>query len=125
MTVMTRDAGLYVPPPPMPGASQPPFLSYQAPAARASQAALRRLRTGDRYFAFLCVCLLGYALAGRGFAYIGVNPLFIGEVMLMIGVLVLLKSNVISRLMQVRVFIPMVLFMSWGAACTIPYLDKY
>jgi len=109
----------------MPGASQPPFLSYQAPAARASQAALRRLRTGDRYFAVLCICLLGYALAGRGFAYIGVNPLFIGEIMLVIGVYVLLKAGVIKKLLGVRTLIPLVLFMGWGAACTIPYLEEY
>jgi hypothetical protein len=124
---MTRDAGLYVPQQPgMPtGAAQPPFLSYQTPVARASLATRKRTRLGDRYFLVLCICLLGYALAGRGFAYIGVNPLFIGEIMLLIGVLVLIKCNVVNKLLGIRMFIPLMVFMAWGAACTIPYLEKY
>jgi hypothetical protein len=100
--------------------------SFTQPAQSPPRSAsARRTRLGDRYFAYLCLVLLGYALGGRGFAYIGVNPLFIGEISLLIGVFVIFKIGVIPRLMGVRYFIPLVMFMFWGAVCTVPYLDKY
>ena len=46
-----------------------------------------RRRLADRYLVGLAVCLLGYALFGRAFAYLGVPPLFIGEAMLVLGLL--------------------------------------
>ena len=92
---------------------------------RVSTAAQKRARLGDRYFTCLCSALLGYALGGRGFAYWGVNPLFVGEIMLLVGVAVLLSLGVAGKLFSIRTFIPLMLLMCWGAACTIPYLDKY
>ena len=73
----------------------------------------------------LCLCLLGYSLAGRGFAYLGFNPIFIGEIMLLFGVIVVFRLGVIGKLAGVRSFFPMLIFMSWGATCTFPYIDKY
>ena len=55
-------------------------------ALRHDPLASTRRRLGDRWMLFLALCLLGYALAGKGFAYIGVAPLFIGEVVLAVGV---------------------------------------
>ncbi|HEY7088640.1 MAG TPA: O-antigen ligase family protein [Tepidisphaeraceae bacterium] len=118
---MTRDAGMMA----RPLTAAAP-LEYYAPSARAARPMLRVKRSfADRYFAFLCICLLGYALGGRGFAYLGLNPLFIGEIMLIVGCFVLLKSGTINKLLGIRWFIPVFMFMGWGAACTIPYLDKY
>jgi O-Antigen ligase len=97
-------------------------MSYYTPHAPAARSAATY---ADRYLKALCVCLLGYALGGRGFAYLGFNPLFIGEAMLLIGVLVLLKSVSLNKLVGIRMFIPVCLFMGWGAICTLPYLDKY
>jgi hypothetical protein len=99
----------------------PPTLQYMQPLTGARPIA----HTGDRYFALMCVMLLGYALGGRGFAYWGVNPIFIGDIMLVVGVFVIFKSNVIPRLTGIRMLIPLFIFMCWGAACTIPYIDKY
>jgi hypothetical protein len=118
MSLMTRDALMG---PPMPLGPVPTYYTPRAPGA----AARKSILLGDRYFKVLCVCLLGYALGGRGFAYLGVNPLFVGELMLLIGVVVLLKCNLIGRLMGIRAFIPVFMFMGWGAVCTLPYLDKY
>ena len=47
-------------------------------------------RGGDRYLVGLGWVLVGYAVAGRGFAYLGVPPLFIGEVALGLGLVALL-----------------------------------
>lgn len=52
-----------------------------------------RTRAADHYLTFLMVVLLGYSLAGRGFAYIGAPPLFIGEVLLLTGLLVMLRTG--------------------------------
>jgi hypothetical protein len=79
----------------------------------------------DRYFIGLCLVLLGYALGGRGFAYWGVNPLFVGEIMLLIGCVVMLYTGAITRVLRIRWFIPLIAFMCWGAVCTFPHLDKY
>lgn len=89
------------------------------------KAALKRIRLGDRYFMFLCLVLLGYALGGRGFAYWGVNPLFVGEIMLLTGVAVMLRLKMLGRLLSQRFFIPLMIFMAWGVCRTVPFLDMY
>ena len=38
------------------------------------------LLEGDRYLAFLAIVLLGYALMGKGFAYLGLPLLYVGEI---------------------------------------------
>ncbi|TXN36563.1 O-antigen ligase family protein [Methylobacterium sp. WL30] len=40
---------------------------------------------GDAYLRFGCFALLGYAVLGKGFAYLGVPPLFVGEILLLLG----------------------------------------
>jgi hypothetical protein len=100
----------------------PPTLDYATPA---SEPALRAAKVADRYFLCLCLVLFGYAVGGRGFAYWGVNPLFVGEIMLAIGVLVLIRSRLLSTLLCLNGFLPLMFFMIWGCICTIPYLEKY
>ncbi|HVT89956.1 MAG TPA: O-antigen ligase family protein [Tepidisphaeraceae bacterium] len=91
----------------------------------ATERAFKRVRMGDRYFRFLCLVLLGYALGGRGFAYWGVNPLFIGEITLLVGVYIILKTGGLKQTLGIRLLIPLMVFMFWGMCCTIPYLDTY
>lgn len=47
----------------------------------------------DRYARLLFFCLIGYATAARGFAYVGVAPIFIGELLLVSGVAVIVLSG--------------------------------
>lgn len=107
---------------PLSGAPQTARPAYPARTVRAK---LRAVRLGDRYFTFLCLVLFGYALAGRGFAYLGVNPLFIGEIALVVGVPVLLRSGALGKLLSMNNFLPLLLFMAWGVFCTVPYLGIY
>lgn len=44
------------------------------PIVSGTRASADRPAVGDRYLTFLCVCLLGYALLGKLFAYVGVPP---------------------------------------------------
>lgn len=47
----------------------------------------------DWYGYLLCFVLAGYATFGKGFAYIGIPPLFIGEITLSLGILVVIRSG--------------------------------
>ena len=60
---------------------------YVIPAHATSRAA------GDAYLMLLGGVLLGYAVIGKGFAYIGAPPLFIGEMGLLLGIVVFLRSG--------------------------------
>ena len=55
----------------------------------------RTLTAGDRYLALLAIVLLGYALMGKGFAYIGFPPLYVGEIAFLTGIAVFVRSGVL------------------------------
>ena len=84
-----------------------------------------RVAPETRYLTVLSVCLLGYALFGRPFAYVGVPPLFVGEILLAVGVFMALPSGQLGKV-----------FESWAARLwlvlfvlvivrTVPYLGAY
>jgi hypothetical protein len=68
--------------------------------------------------------LLGYALLGRGFAYWGVPPFYVGEMALAIGILCLGTTGIAVAL-RLPLLIPLLLFMLWGAARTLPFTSEY
>ena len=51
------------------------------------------LLEGDRYLALLAIVLLGYALMGKGFAYLGFPPLYVGEIAFLTGTVVFLRTG--------------------------------
>jgi hypothetical protein len=79
----------------------------------------------QRYFGFLAFMLTGYAIFGRGFAYIGAPPLFIGEMGLMLGLFLFAVTRGATRVFDLKQFPVLVLIMAWGAFCTIPYIPEY
>jgi len=80
-------------------------------------------RVVDVFLAAMAGILTGYAFFNRAFAYIGVPPLFIGEVVLVVGILALLYS--LGRFRLTPVMALLLLFIGWGAAQTIPYVPRY
>jgi O-Antigen ligase len=84
-------------------------------------------RATRRYlFAFLLL-LAGYAIFGKGFAYLGYPPVFIGDVMLVVGCVVAL-GNSRGPLLAAVCSLPgvaLVFLMLWGLACALPYLGQY
>ena len=80
---------------------------------------------GDKYMHLLSLVLLGYAVADKGFAYIGVSPLYVGELSLFAGLFVAVTSRRAWRIMAGWTPALMLAFMIWGAANTIPYLGEY
>lgn len=80
-------------------------------------------RATRAFLASLTVILIGYAFFNRTFAYLGLPPLYVGEIVLGLGALAFLTSS--RRWALTRVHVLLLLFMGWGAAQTIPYLPLY
>lgn len=75
----------------------------------------------------LAVLLAGYMFMGRGFAHIGLPPVYVGEVVLFIG---LIATAVAFVRLRLRVHLSPILWlllalMAWGLARTVPYLATY
>ena len=83
------------------------------------------LLEGDRYLAFLAIVLLGYALNGRAFAYLGFPPLYIGEISLLIGAIVFLRTGALVASLATLPSLMLVALMVWVVARTIPFVGVY
>jgi hypothetical protein len=79
----------------------------------------------DRFFFCLCILLLGYMAMGKGFAYLGVPPLYIGELTMVYGVFTLATTENWSRVLRTLWLWPLLAFMFWGALRTIPFIPIY
>ena len=67
--------------------------------------------------------VLGYAAAGRGFAYIGVPPVFLGELLLVASIVAMVMVRPLRRPGVQHLLL--VAFMAWGAIRTVPYVASY
>ena len=96
----------------------PPRTLPGAPTARGA-------RAGDRYLVFLGLVLTGYSLFSRGFAYVGVPPLFIGELTLGVGLVVLARAGRLGPLFQRPTAWLLVGLLGMAVARTLPFLGTY
>jgi len=69
--------------------------------------------------------LLGYAMFGRGFAYVGVAPLFVGEATLLLGLAALAATARRDALPSGAVPVLLLAFIACGALRTAPFLPAY
>ena len=71
--------------------------------------------------------LAGYMFMGRGFAHVGVPPLYVGEAVLFIGLIATAYAFVRLKLrLHLSPIVWLLLaFMVWGLARTVPYLGTY
>ncbi|MCA1685041.1 MAG: O-antigen ligase domain-containing protein, partial [Planctomycetia bacterium] len=69
--------------------------------------------------------LLGYALLGRGWAYLGVAPVFIGELALLSGVVLLVASGDWRRTFAVPAAWALLALGTWGVFRTWPYVSLH
>jgi hypothetical protein len=86
---------------------------------------LRAGRMGGRFLLFLAIVLAGYAMDGKGFAYLGIPPLFIGEITLAIGLFILLRTSGWHRLWESPQIIALSAFILFGVVRTVPYINIY
>jgi hypothetical protein len=77
------------------------------------------------FLAVLGVLLLGYAFFGRSFAYLGVPPLFVGEMVIALGLLAALVSHGVRSTLRSPLTWLVIMFGVWGALRTIPYVGTY
>jgi hypothetical protein len=99
-----------------------------APADALSQTGPAQTLLIVRIFAIaLGVLLVGYMFAGRGFAHIGLGPIYVGDVVLFLGVVasafVLLRTRTRPRIGWTIALL--VAFAALGALRTLPYLGMY
>ena len=77
------------------------------------------------FLASLGCLLLGYAFLGRGFAYIGVPPIYVGELVLILGLLAASTTVRSVRVLASPLAMLWAAFALWGAVRTVPYLGRY
>jgi O-Antigen ligase len=87
--------------------------------------ARRTLPGGDHYLALLAIGLLGYALMGRGFAYIGFPPFYVGEIALLTGLLVFVRSGALVAALATLPSLVLAATMVWVLARTVPFVGVY
>src|SRR5271156_1373681 len=80
---------------------------------------------GDRYLAFLAIVLLGYALMGKGFAYLGFPPLYVGEIAFLSGIAVFLRTGAFVGVLATVPAVLLVVLMAWVLARTFPFIGLY
>jgi len=80
-------------------------------------------KTVSVFFALLSILLVGYAVQGRGFAYLGISPLYVGELVLILGIAALTLGRARSRVSSVHLLL--VSFMILGLLRTAQYVPQY
>jgi hypothetical protein len=85
----------------------------------------RALLAGDRYLAFLAIVLLGYAVMGKGFAYVGFPPLYVGEIAFLSGIIVFLRTGASVAALATLPAVLLVALMALVLARTLPFFGLY
>ena len=85
----------------------------------------RGLSEGDRYLGFLAIVLLGYAVMGKGFAYLGLPPLYVGEMAFVTGIIVLFRSGALVSALATLPAVLLVALMILALGRTLSYFGAY
>lgn len=90
-----------------------------------AQTIAARPQLADRYVQLLCFVLIGYACLGKTFAYIGLGPLFIGELTLALGLVALASTRCGFAVVASLPSLLLAILMCWVLTNTLPYLGAY
>jgi hypothetical protein len=82
-------------------------------------------RATDRYLPVLALGFAGYVLFGKSFAYLGLPPLFIGEILFALGLLAFLASGCMTVLVATVPAVSAALLMAWVLLRTLQGLGAY
>ena len=83
------------------------------------------LRASDHYLVLLSGTLLGYAVLGKPFAYLGNPPLFVGEIVLLTGFAVALRTGCLVAALAAPPSLLLAITMTWVMLRTLPYLGEH
>jgi O-Antigen ligase len=89
------------------------------------RAAARSDNLGDGWLLIISSVLAGYAFIGKGFAYAGFPPLYIGEMTYLTGVAVFLRSRCIVGSLATLPSLFLATSMAWVLLRTLPFVDAY
>jgi hypothetical protein len=78
-----------------------------------------------RWLTFLCLTLLGYALFGRGWAYLGRSPVFVGETVLVLGMVSFAICGWHRGLLEIPAVWCLLMLVTWGLLRTLPDVTSY
>jgi hypothetical protein len=82
-------------------------------------------RATDRYLPILALGFAGYVVLGKSFAYLGLPPLFIGEMLFALGLLAFLASGCATALLATVPAISAALLMAWVLLRTLQGIGTY
>jgi len=80
---------------------------------------------GDLYLRALSLALVCYATLGRSFAYIGVPPLYVGEILLGLGTVFLLRTKAALSTLAALPSLILLALGAWTLIRTLPFLPVY
>src|SRR5712664_234274 len=87
--------------------------------------ASRPTNLSDHYLVLLSGVLLGYAIFGKGFAYVGLPPFFIGEIAFFCGFVILLRTGCLVAALATLPSLVLAATMTWVLLRTLPYVGVY
>ncbi|WP_270933771.1 right-handed parallel beta-helix repeat-containing protein [Falsiroseomonas oryzae] len=79
----------------------------------------------ELYIRTLGLSLIGYALLGRSFAYVGVPPLFVGELLVCVGLLVMFRTGCVVGTLAAVPNLLLLALGAWTLARTVPFLSVH
>ena len=79
----------------------------------------------DLYLLACSILLFGYALCGKGLAYVGIAPVYLGELYLFFGLVTIVIGRAVGKCLREPKIWLLFVFSCWGAIRTVPYLDSY
>ncbi len=81
----------------------------------------------DMYLIYYSWLLLGYILLGKSWAYIGLYPLYIGDIFLIFGLLltILYRKRTLRQILTLPPSIFLLIFILWEFMCTLTGIPKY
>jgi O-antigen ligase len=85
----------------------------------------RPTNLSDHYLGLLSGVLLGYAFLGKGFAYLGFPPIFIGEIALFTGFVILLRTGCLIAALTTLPSLALAAAMAWVLLRTLPFVGGY
>lgn len=93
--------------------------------SRAPAGAAADRRGTDRYLPVLALGFAGYVVLGKSFAYLGLPPLFVGEILFALGLLAFLASGSTTALLTTAPAISAALLMGWVLLRTLQGVGTY
>src|SRR6201747_2517823 len=87
--------------------------------------ASRPMSLGDHYLVLLGGVLVGYAMMGKGFAYLGFPPIYMGEAAFLAGIVVFLVTGCLVASLATLPSLVLAATMTWVLLRTLPYVGVY